>query len=164
VSAPTSQNRDSVEAVANLAKHGLTDAVIMNYASQHPVSPALTADEITYLKASGVSAGTIDRLNHGPAAGAPVTDAADLLKSARDHFHAQKYPEAIGDCNRLLGIDPANPEAWYFKGLAEDNTHNTSDAALCFGKFVALVGPQDAKYATSRAYAVSRLKILSGNP
>ena len=163
------QFRDVVSAIVGLTKNGLGETVVLKYAATHVPSPSLTAEEISYLKANGVSQGIIDRLcqnnsvdSHRQGPGLGALDPRVLLKAANDHYSLRRYPETIDDCNRILQVDSRNPDAWYLKALSEDASHSSREAIVSFNKFINVASVQDVRYLNLRAYANARLKQLTG--
>jgi hypothetical protein len=150
----------------------LNDVVISTYARANlPVLP-LTVAEMDYLRARGVSQSVIDILRQGrpvtiiptnqPVYVTPNPEVHALLKTANEKYSLHEHREAIAYCNRVLKLDPDNPDAWCIKATSEEALHNSASAITGFSTFLKLPAAQTPQYSAWRSYASTRLRALRG--
>jgi hypothetical protein len=157
--------------LARLGSHGLSEAVMSNYVRSNPLASPLTAAEAEYLRTNGVPQNIIDLLRHSPPALlstnqnpaiSPGSDVHTLVKNAYELYKSHQDQDAIDYCNRVLQVDPQNPDAWCVKAVSEDALHHTAEAIKGYAAFLKLAAAQTPQYSAWHSYAATRLKALRG--
>ncbi len=59
---------------------------------------------------------------------AKIKESRRLLKSAIAKTEAGDYTSALGELDSILTVDDTNPDAYYYKGIAQVSTGDTTDA------------------------------------
>jgi Flp pilus assembly protein TadD len=57
-----------------------------------------------------------------------IKEGRRLLKSAIAKTEAGEYTSALSELDSILAVDDANPDAYYYKGIAQANTGDTTGA------------------------------------
>lgn len=74
------------------------------------------------------------------------------------YFELENFKESIADCNRAIGIDSTNAEAYFRRGIALGGEAKDKEAVADFNKAIELK-PNHDEALTYRGAA----KLLSGN-
>lgn len=163
-----------VNDIAQLAAHGIGEAVISNYARQNPPVSPLTPAELEYLQTNGVSPSIMTMMMNAsqnqpavvttnqPAPAPPKADAQSILNTAYEQYALHRNREAIELCDQVLKLNPEDPNAWCIKGIAEDALRNRAEAIISFSTFLKLGAAKTPQYAAWHSYAATRLKALRG--
>lgn len=91
-----------------------------------------------------------------------LTEGADpaqgyIVRSA-GHLRAERYTAAIADADAAIGVEPKYPDAWYYRGFANEKSGNLADARRDFDKA--------AELGLAPAFALrerGRLRFLTGD-
>jgi tetratricopeptide (TPR) repeat protein len=91
----------------------------------------------------------------------PPTTAAGFKASAQKNYDQGKFDDSIADSTKAIALAPTDPEAYYFRGCAEEAMNDFDNAIADYSKVIELA-PNNAAAYHDRGFARESKGDLNG--